>query len=326
MAASVTSVTLLGVEPAQRLREIGCQFALDDFGTGFSSLAYLKALPVTMLKIDGSFVRDVIVDPRSQSMVRAIAQLAKTMNMETVAEYVETDEIRRRVASLGVDYGQGFCLGKPQPLTQMLKELPLFEAFDQPDTLTSCPVRAVSTFAPQALILLNGPFMQAQCRTFAARLLREAGPDNTARVERAYLLALARRPSYFWLHLGMVSACRHKGDLADGLAHARAALALRPDSIAAREELAQMLVLSDRHAEAVGHLRSLVAHTPTLLRYQGYRVVEVPVNHRPRKAGQSKYGIRNRLVRGIVDCFAMLWWRRRAVRATRVLPESEAAS
>ena len=115
----------------QRLREIGCQFALDDFGTGFSSLAYLKALPVTMLKIDGSFVRDVIVDPRSQSMVRAIAQLAKTMNMETVAEYVETDEIRRRVASLGVDYGQGFCLGKPQPLPQMLKELPLFEAFAQ---------------------------------------------------------------------------------------------------------------------------------------------------------------------------------------------------
>jgi diguanylate cyclase (GGDEF)-like protein len=113
----------------QRLREMGCHFALDDFGTGFSSLAYLKALPVTMLKIDGSFVRDVIVDPRSQSMVRAIAQLAKTMCMETVAEYVETDEIRRRVASLGVDYGQGFCLGKPQPLSQMLKELPLFEAF-----------------------------------------------------------------------------------------------------------------------------------------------------------------------------------------------------
>jgi diguanylate cyclase (GGDEF)-like protein len=116
----------------ERLREIGCQFALDDFGTGFSSLAYLKALPVTMLKIDGSFVRDVIVDPRSQSMVRAIAQLAKTMSMETVAEYVETDEIRRRVASLGVDYGQGFCLGKPQPLTQMLKELPLLPGFSQP--------------------------------------------------------------------------------------------------------------------------------------------------------------------------------------------------
>jgi diguanylate cyclase (GGDEF)-like protein len=115
----------------ERLRAIGCQFALDDFGTGFSSLAYLKALPVTMLKIDGSFVRDVIVDPRSQSMVRAIAQLAQTMCMETVAEYVETDEIRRRITSLGVDYGQGFCLGKPQPLLQTLKDLPLLERFTQ---------------------------------------------------------------------------------------------------------------------------------------------------------------------------------------------------
>ncbi len=113
----------------RRLRELGCQFALDDFGTGFSSLAYLKALPVSLLKIDGSFVRDVLIDARSQSMVRAIAQLARTMCMETVAEYVETDEIRRRVAALGVDYGQGFCLGKPQPVADVLKDLPVFEAF-----------------------------------------------------------------------------------------------------------------------------------------------------------------------------------------------------
>jgi hypothetical protein len=72
--------------------------------------------------------------------------------------------------------------------------LPLFEAFDQPDTLTSCPVRAVSTFAPQALILLNGPFMQEQSRALAGRLLWEAGPGNAARVEWAYRLALARPP------------------------------------------------------------------------------------------------------------------------------------
>jgi len=113
----------------RRLRDLGCQFALDDFGTGFSSLAYLKALPVSMLKIDGSFVRDVLIDARSQSMVRAIAQLARTMCMETVAEYVETEEIRRRVAALGVDYGQGFCLGKPRPVADVLKDLPVFVAF-----------------------------------------------------------------------------------------------------------------------------------------------------------------------------------------------------
>src|SRR5262249_50797064 len=70
--------------------------------------------------------------------------------------------------------------------------LPLLEAFDQPDTLTSCPVRPTSTYAPQALILLNGPFLQGQSRAFACRLYREAGTDARAQVERAYRLALGR--------------------------------------------------------------------------------------------------------------------------------------
>jgi hypothetical protein len=73
--------------------------------------------------------------------------------------------------------------------------LPMLEAFDQPDTLTSCPVRPVSTFAPQALILLNGPFAQSQSRAFAVRLWREAGADAAKQVERAYWLALGRAPS-----------------------------------------------------------------------------------------------------------------------------------
>ena len=71
--------------------------------------------------------------------------------------------------------------------------LPLLEVFDQPDTLSPCPVRAVSTFAPQALVLLNGPFLHEQSKAFASRLLREAGPDDAARVDRAYRLALAVR-------------------------------------------------------------------------------------------------------------------------------------
>jgi hypothetical protein len=71
---------------------------------------------------------------------------------------------------------------------------PLLEAFDQPDTLTSCPVRSVSTFAPQALILLNGPFLQGQSRAFALRLLREGGADRASRVRQAYRLALGRLP------------------------------------------------------------------------------------------------------------------------------------
>jgi diguanylate cyclase (GGDEF)-like protein len=110
------------------LQDLGCQFALDDFGTGVSSLAYLKDLSVNYLKIDGSFVRDAILNPRSESMIKAIAQLAKVMCMETIAEYVETDPLRARMADLGVDYGQGFAMGRAQPLEELLQELAIYEA------------------------------------------------------------------------------------------------------------------------------------------------------------------------------------------------------
>jgi diguanylate cyclase (GGDEF)-like protein len=110
------------------LQNLGCQFALDDFGTGVSSLAYLKDLPVNYLKIDGSFVRDSVQNPRSDSMIKAIAQLAKVMCMETIAEYVETDNLRVKMTELGVDYGQGFAMGKSQPLEELLAELAIYEA------------------------------------------------------------------------------------------------------------------------------------------------------------------------------------------------------
>ena len=110
------------------LQDLGCQFALDDFGTGVSSLAYLKDLSVNYLKIDGTFVRDVITNSRSESMIKAIAQLAKVMCMETIAEYVETDALRARMTDLGVDYGQGFAMGKAQPLEDLLRELAMYEA------------------------------------------------------------------------------------------------------------------------------------------------------------------------------------------------------
>ncbi len=115
----------------QRLRVLGCSFALDDFGTGLSSLVYLKSLPVSVLKIDGAFVRDTATNQRTESMVRAIAQLAHTMGMETVAEYVETDELRTRMAALGVDFGQGFAIGRPVPIDEVLGDLALYEAMAQ---------------------------------------------------------------------------------------------------------------------------------------------------------------------------------------------------
>jgi diguanylate cyclase (GGDEF)-like protein len=126
------TATIGNLEKAQNfmrtLQNLGCQFALDDFGTGVSSLAYLKDLSVNYLKIDGSFVRDAISNARSESMIKAIAQLAKVMCMETIAEYVETDALRVRMADLGVDYGQGFAMGKAQPLEDLLQELAIYEA------------------------------------------------------------------------------------------------------------------------------------------------------------------------------------------------------
>jgi diguanylate cyclase (GGDEF)-like protein len=105
------------------LRDLGHDVALDDFGRGLSSLTYLKTLPVTDLKIDGGLVRDVVGNPRSQEMVTAIVQLAQATKLRTTAECVESEAIRTAMTQLGVDYGQGFAIGRPQPLEVVLREL-----------------------------------------------------------------------------------------------------------------------------------------------------------------------------------------------------------
>ena len=107
----------------EQIREFGCKFSLDDFGTGLSSFSYLKNLNVDYLKIDGSFVRDILNDPVSESMVAAINQVGQAMNLETIAEYVEDDEIKRKLAIIGVDYGQGYGIGKPALFTQIQADL-----------------------------------------------------------------------------------------------------------------------------------------------------------------------------------------------------------
>jgi EAL domain-containing protein (putative c-di-GMP-specific phosphodiesterase class I) len=111
-----------------RLGAMGCGFALDDFGTGTNSLSYLKALNVNRIKIDGSFVRDVMSDRNSQATVKAIVELAKGLGIETVAEYVENDEIASEIRRLGVDYAQGYAYGKPEPVTDLLQSLAQHES------------------------------------------------------------------------------------------------------------------------------------------------------------------------------------------------------
>lgn len=103
----------------QTLRMRGCRFSLDDFGSGLSSFGYLKALPVDFLKIDGLFVKDIVDDPVDLAMVRSINEIAQLLNKKTVAEYVENDAILHQLRTLGVDYGQGYGLGRPQPLSTL---------------------------------------------------------------------------------------------------------------------------------------------------------------------------------------------------------------
>ncbi len=121
-----------------RLREQGISFALDNFGRGIGSLSHLNSLPVSCIKIDGSFSRDLLDNPKSQSMMVAIAKLASTLGMETVAGHVETDAIRARAAQLGVDYGQGFFIGKPMALDDAIRDLPLYSCFATSTGLFDC--------------------------------------------------------------------------------------------------------------------------------------------------------------------------------------------
>ncbi|MDH3351386.1 MAG: EAL domain-containing protein [Gammaproteobacteria bacterium] len=104
----------------EALRAKGCRFALDDFGAGLSSFGYLKVLPVDYLKIDGSFVCEVTTDDVSLSMVEAICQIGRTMGLQTIAEYVGNDETIEVLRGIGVDYVQGFHIGMPVPLKQIL--------------------------------------------------------------------------------------------------------------------------------------------------------------------------------------------------------------
>ena len=105
------------------LRQRGCRISLDDFGAGLSSFAYLKNFNVDTLKIDGGFIRDITDNRISESMVAAITQVAKVMKLETVAEYVESKETRKLIASLGVDYAQGHEVGEPLLIDEVLAQL-----------------------------------------------------------------------------------------------------------------------------------------------------------------------------------------------------------
>ncbi|HAU8264322.1 TPA: EAL domain-containing protein [Kluyvera intermedia] len=110
------------VQNIQQLRQAGFKIAIDDFGTGFANFERLKRLEADIIKIDGCFVRDIAHDPQDAMIVKSICDLAKAKSLTVVAEYVETQEQRALLLNAGVDYLQGYLLGKPQPLAAVGKE------------------------------------------------------------------------------------------------------------------------------------------------------------------------------------------------------------
>ncbi len=100
------------------LKELGCKFALDDFGTGLSSFGYLKHFPVDYLKIDGSFVKEILHDPIDREMVRSINEIGHLTGKQTIAEFAENEEIITMLRGMGIDYAQGYGVSEPKRVTR----------------------------------------------------------------------------------------------------------------------------------------------------------------------------------------------------------------
>jgi len=98
----------------EQVSALGCRFGIDDFGSGLSSFAYLRNLPVDILKIDGLLVKDILTDATDYTMVQAISSISKSMGKRTVAEYVESPDLLKAVKEIGIDFGQGYYVGEPE--------------------------------------------------------------------------------------------------------------------------------------------------------------------------------------------------------------------
>lgn len=124
LCIEVTEMVALGelgisAQWIEQLRSQGLKVALDDFGSGFASYAYLRHLPLDILKIDGGFIQGIEHDPINQAMVGSMQQIARQLGLRTVAEFVESEADLACVRRLGIDYAQGYCIARPQPLSQL---------------------------------------------------------------------------------------------------------------------------------------------------------------------------------------------------------------
>jgi EAL domain-containing protein (putative c-di-GMP-specific phosphodiesterase class I) len=100
----------------QEVKNLGFKFALDDFGTGMSSFEYIKKLPLDYIKIDGSFIKNIINNRLDYTIVESIVKIAEILAIKTIAEFVKNQQIREQVAAMGIDYVQGYGVSKVYPL------------------------------------------------------------------------------------------------------------------------------------------------------------------------------------------------------------------
>lgn len=118
--AAMTHMTKT-IKIVDKLRGMGCKVALDDFGVGLSSFSYIKNFSVDFIKIDGSFVKNILSQEVDRTIVQTINDMAHRLGMETIAEYVENEKILNMISEMGVDYVQGFAIGKPEPLSNLIE-------------------------------------------------------------------------------------------------------------------------------------------------------------------------------------------------------------
>ena len=118
--AAVSNLTVaLGF--IKRMHDLGCKFSLDDFGSGLSSFSYLQNIPVDYLKIDGAFVYDIDVNDVNRAMVKSINEISHVMGMKTICEFVENEEVEKRLKEMNVDFAQGYYYAKPEPIGSLLR-------------------------------------------------------------------------------------------------------------------------------------------------------------------------------------------------------------
>jgi EAL domain-containing protein (putative c-di-GMP-specific phosphodiesterase class I) len=120
MTFEITETATIGdlnraTEFIRSLKGLGCKFSLDDFGVGFTSFTYLKEMDVDFLKIDGSFIRRLHENPKDQALVKAIIEVARGLDIKTIAEFVEDEKTLELLREFGADYAQGYLIGKPAP-------------------------------------------------------------------------------------------------------------------------------------------------------------------------------------------------------------------